>query len=452
VDRTIRLLEKNGIFTDETADDFALRSPLDRVRGLVEQIRNSVYTKSREEVARHEENPTHTFNFIPSRSIRGETCGHWPCARSKLASLARYAALYADRLLLPLKVPPPGRIEDSVWSRDGVAFTIKEILLLRPLVESGIVTLVTPDFHFCEKCAEGAKAQVRMIDREVDALYQARRREFAASYTPMTGQIARLVAGYATLTGPANYLEHGTSVCVFHNTPAWVPPHRASTPTRLSRSTLEKSGLIRRVFKEMAWDVVFQQFYGVRFDGKYLTDLPGEAEFMHRISRGDEVVESTAALAAQLTHSIPLFAGVSVATILRIRREGSEPLILYRAALTQIVKDLLVKGERITPARAREIFRDILEPQLAKLKAEAAARRRSATRKAVVKVGIPALVVSVGVLGGFLPAAISELLKAVGGVAMATSIGEALASLEKNPAEVRSHNLYFLLRISQEAS
>jgi hypothetical protein len=163
-------------------------------------------------------------------------------------------------------------------------------------------------------------------------------------------------------------------------------------------------------------------------------------------------VESTAALAAQLTHSIPLFAGVSVATILRIRREGSEPLILYRAALTQIVKDLLVKGERITPARAREIFRDILEPQLAKLKAEAAARRRSATRKAVVKVGIPALVVSVGVLGGFLPAAISELLKAVGGVAMATSIGEALASLEKNPAEVRSHNLYFLLRISQEAS
>jgi hypothetical protein len=208
---------------------------------------------------------------------------------------------------------------------------------------------------------------------------------------------------------------------------------------------------VREVFRSIGWDVIFQQFYGARFDAKYLTDLPGEAEFMNRISNADELVQRVASLAAQLTHTIPLFSEVSIPAILRVRKEGNEPLILYRAALAEIVRDHLAKGEQVTPGRAREIFFEILEPSLVGLKAEAKAMRAKSAKKAVAKVGVPAALVCLGVWGGFLPAALSALFKAVGGVSMAANMAETLASMEKNPYELRSHNLYFLLRLTEEA-
>ena len=452
MDKTIRLLEDHGIVTDEAVEKFAFGSPIKRIRTLAERMRDVLYTKSREEADLYEQNPVDAFNFVANRSLRGETCSNWQCVRSKVEFLARYAALFADRLLVPFGLPAPEQIEDSHWARDEIAFHIRKTLLLRPVIEAGITRLVLPEFHFCTRCAKRAKTQVRMIEQEADALYRVHRKKFAASYTAVDGPHAGVGAGFASVKGPADFLEDGYIAHLFRDAPVWAPTHRGTGPVPLIGSKLRTSGLIKGVFYRIAWDVVFCQFYGIRFDAKYLTDLPGETEFMDRVSKADELVQRTAALAAQLTHSLPLFSSLSVPSILRIRREGHEPIVLYRAALAEIVRDHLAKRERISPRRAREIFFDILEPQLAKLKADAAARRRSTSRKAIAKVGIPAALVCLGVWGGFLPSALSALFKAVGGVSLAANMAEALASMERNPSELRSHNLYFLLRLTQEAN
>jgi hypothetical protein len=450
MDKTIRLLEGRGIVTDEAAERFAFESPINRLRNLAEGMRDVLYPESRKEANLYDRNPVDAFNFVANQSLRGETCCNWQCVRSKLEFLARYAALFADRVLVPFALPRPEHIEDSHWARDKIALRIRETLLLRPVIEAGIARLVLPEFHFCRRCANRAKAQVRMIEQEADALYRAHRKKFAASYTALEAPHAG-VAGGALVRGPTEFLEHGCIAHVFHEAPAWAPNHRGAQPVPLTGAKLERSGLIKGVFERIAWDVVFCQFYGIRFDAKYLTDLPGETEFMDRVSKGDELVQNTAALAAQLTHSIPLFNCLSVPAILRIRREGHEAVVLYRAALAEIVREHLAKREVVSRRKAREIFFDILEPQLAKLKADAAARRRASLRKAIAKVGIPAALVCLGVWGGFLPSALSALFKAVGGVSLAANMAEALASIERNPSELRSHNLYFLLRLTQDA-
>jgi hypothetical protein len=326
---------------------------------------------------------------------------------------------------------------------------LKELLLLRQVMEAGIAHVVLPELHYCEEHAREARAQIETFDQEAHALYMTHRKKFSGSYRAM--ERIQGVAGFASLEGPADYLEHGSRATIFRHAPLWAPPHRARRPVRLTGKRLERSGLVQDLFKEIARDVVFHQLYGVRFDAKYLTDLPGEAEFMNRTSAGDEHVQRVASLAAQLTHTIPLFSEVSIPAILRVRKEGNEPLILYRAALAEIVRDHLAKGEQVTPGRAREIFCEVLEPRLVSLKAEAKAMRAKIAKKAVAKVGVPAALVCLGVWGGFLPAALSALFKAVGGVSMAANMAETLASMEKNPYELRSHNLYFLLRLTQEA-
>jgi uncharacterized surface protein with fasciclin (FAS1) repeats len=69
----------------------------------------------------------------------------------------------------------------------------------------------------------------------------------------------------------------------------------------------------------------------------------------------------------------------------------------------------------------------------------------------LVKTAATSAVLGLGVFGGLVPAQMLELLKALGPVKVFADLAEAYSSIEKNTAEVRSHNLYFLLRLKQEA-
>jgi hypothetical protein len=47
------------------------------------------------------------FSFLASRSLRGDTCGEYACRIRKLDFLGCYAALYANRVILPLYLSRP---------------------------------------------------------------------------------------------------------------------------------------------------------------------------------------------------------------------------------------------------------------------------------------------------------------------------------------------------------
>ena len=45
------------------------------------------------------------------------------------------------------------------------------------------------------------------------------------------------------------------------------------------------------------------------------------------------------------------------------------------------------------------------------------------------------------------PAELERLFQ-IGGIALAGKLGDILAAMEKHPSEIRSHNMYFLLRLT----
>jgi hypothetical protein len=69
----------------------------------------------------------------------------------------------------------------------------------------------------------------------------------------------------------------------------------------------------------------------------------------------------------------------------------------------------------------------------------------------MLKVAASSALVALGVYSGILPTHMGELVKTIGGFSVAKDLAEAIASIERNPLEVRNHNLYFLLRLKQEA-
>src|SRR5208282_1250864 len=91
------------------------------------------------------------FNFVASASMRGDFgCSSWECRLEKAKLLARYAALYTDRTVVPL---PLGRFRAAaeLQVRERLSGTILCVQQLRPLVEAGIVDFARQEFPYCDK-------------------------------------------------------------------------------------------------------------------------------------------------------------------------------------------------------------------------------------------------------------------------------------------------------------
>jgi hypothetical protein len=67
-------------------------------------------------------------------------------------------------------------------------------------------------------------------------------------------------------------------------------------------------------------------------------------------------------------------------------------------------------------------------------------------RKTVAGTAAVSAAVGIGVFSGMIPSALERVFQ-IGGIALAGKLGDLLGAIEKYPAEVRSHNMYFLLKL-----
>jgi hypothetical protein len=155
-------------------------------------------------------------------------------------------------------------------------------------------------------------------------------------------------------------------------------------------------------------------------------------------------------LLQELSHEIPLPSDLPIRTILSIRSKDHESFLLYRQALKKIVRDSVNDGD-LTVERAKQIAGDVLGPQLRKLNIDSKAKRRALVKRSTAKMAAMPLMVTVGVMSGLSPDILRAIF-ALAGVSLAGQVAEKLAAIEKNPTEVRSHDMFFLLRTMQETS
>src|ERR1039458_7878676 len=81
----------------------------------------------------------HPFTFHASASIRGDSgCSSVDCRGNKVSFLARYAALYANELILPLSLRPPEKIKRIFEMRDLLVQNLFPLFMLRPPITGGI--------------------------------------------------------------------------------------------------------------------------------------------------------------------------------------------------------------------------------------------------------------------------------------------------------------------------
>jgi hypothetical protein len=447
---TLSIFDANDLVTTDKAQKFAISRDVKDLESFIVGLRRAMLDDG-ESAKPKRPNIDHAV-YLPSASLRGDSgCLHWNCRLPKIRALSRYVALYCDKAIVPVTIRRFGEKlshEDELFERFRLLAKILGIMELRPLLEAGLVTLIPGELHLCREHWDEGIPEHKQIMRVAQGLASSNAGKFSVTYNPPTRRNGH---SYLNFTGPEEYLEHGQLGTVLGRVPRWVKGARRNEPVKLSTEAVRKHKLLLHFFGQMANDAFLQTYFGAAFDARYVTDSLGESEFFDRLYHRDALAMQTAALCSRLTHTIPLMADTPIEVILKLRNAEPEAFTNYRSALTDIVKNYASKANPVRSNEAKEIYLDLLKPRLDALEVQARNLRKSQIKKSLLKVAAASALVGLGIYGGVLPAEIVGLVKTIGGFSVAKDLAETLGAIEKNPTEVRNHNLYFLLRLKQAA-
>ena len=445
--QTLSILDTNDLLNTKAIEHFALSRDKKDLRSFLDGFRQAMLDDSRSVISPRR--PLDYANYLPSSSLRGDSgCSHWDCRLPKVRALARYIALYCDSAVVPVPLDRIGAWLDhtgELLERLHLVSLIRGIAELRPLIESGLITLVPEELHLCKRHWNQAVPEHKRIVTTATELSKKNSDRFTIRYIPPTEPLWRPVLEFI---GPEDFLEHGRIVTVLDSVPRWLQKRIGTRPVKLSKKAVDSHRLVLRFFLHIANDALLQSYFGTAFNARYVTDSEGEAEFFRTLYKHDELALNTATLCARLTHTVPLLQEVPLERIIKLRQEEPAAFENYRSTLTVILKKYAPKG--IGDSEAREIYLDLLKPQLDALEVQAVNARRSQLKRNVLKVAISSALIGVGIYSGILPTQLAKLVEAIGGFTIAKDLAETILTAEKNPLEVRNHNLYFLLRLKQD--
>jgi hypothetical protein len=449
-DELFAIIERHGIIGPQGLLKLESLS-VKQLSKLYDEIFHAIYQAQlqRVEEADASELPD-PFSFQASASIRGDSgCSSVECRGNKISFLARYGALYANELIFPLSLRSPQRVSHKFELRDLLGQNLFSLFLLRPLITGGVVLPVVMRTQHCIHHAEMAERATAIVHDFSQFTARHLLNEFRLTYEIPE----KSPSGQPTLylEGPEEYIEHGGLARRLDETPKWLPRTlRFNQKGQAEVRGEHKRHMVIELFTEMADNVAFYLAYGTRRNARFLSDMAGETEFLEWLTDDERMTAKSLAL-RELEHSVPVLADLSIATILRIRKEERDSFESYRSAVGKISADIMAAKNRVSKKEAREMFRTAIEPELQKMKREIVTYRKTQHRR--VLAGVASVIAGVGI-GAYtgLPPLISVPLVATASLVGGRLLSKAAESAcEHGPETEQKNDLYFLLRLTQEA-
>ena len=153
-----------------------------------------------------------------------------------------------------------------------------------------------------------------------------------------------------------------------------------------------------------------------------------------------------------MNHSLPLLGDLSLATLLRIRKEERDSFVRYRSAVRRLLDNVASQNQPIGKQEIREISKQQIEPQLLRMKSELYQEQKRQRRRAAGGLATLAAGVGLGAFGGIVPllakAAAAGAAAMVGGRLLSKA---AEAKCEHGATLKEKNDFYFLLRLTQES-
>lgn len=401
------------------------------------------------------------FTHSASLSLGGSSWPCWSpeCRIEKARQLAQFAAFYSDRIYVHNFIADHLRhLESEKYPNEAMmqgtfANDLTVLQYLRPLVEAGIVVPITTPHH-CPHCFVK-----EVLHHDTDKRLRSAIGHLAERYAKeLTYSLFKDRDGLFNLVmkGPDDLLEHSYLAIV---TPE-APPHynkdrhlrkrvNQGIEVQLSRQVVEEMQLDIQMTDRVFQNVVFELVSAQCLNTSFVTERQIEVALLNDITPDNKIQMRNRAIRDNLTCLVPFIDDVSATDVLKLRNSEQEAFIRFRQALNKAVDESLSPGRQFGSAEARQVYQDIIRPELANLDSKIKVGRKSLFRDTAIEVGAWSAAIGFGLYTGIVPAALVPAASALGLTKVVADLGKGILKRIRPESEIKDADMYFIWKVRQ---
>jgi hypothetical protein len=399
-------------------------------------------TEARELVVTEAEVTLSPYAFLANSQLSGAPfpCGAPSCRVGRAESTARFASLYADHVAIqdPFYFSARATTANAHWERWMVEGSVRVLTNLRPLIERGIVSVVSPAHHFCKQHVPGI-VRSGLLNQAGEALAFRFNKELTFTLRRDGASVSVVV------NGPRSLVEHPMVYTPSGEMQERLDKSARSRNPRVDAAT--RKSLVGGMVGRIVDDILQQDVFSRGHDLRYLTDREVDFDALRAVT-SPELNTLSRAVSEGLTHTLPTLDQLSVSQLLSLRDNDGEAFSVYRDAVAKVLRELGPADSR----RVQQAFNDVIAPELNRIDAVVRNAQRRLRRSAMSDLLLGAGVVSVGLFSGFLTPDIGKLLAGFGGAKFGIKALQRLNELGREPDSIRDSSFYFLWRARETAA
>ena len=398
------------------------------------------------------------FSHSASTGLSGgiSNCKSLSCRLSSINKLSKFAALYCDEIFIESYFSDYK--DPDCWDLDSIHEYLYDDLVLihemSPLIEEGIIKFYSPYTNVCFTC-------------------QSEQFLGEKSANKFNYQYAKLKKFYFdSINIDCSFEDGGYWLDVDCNNPDLLHPHcywSENTPEAIAKrprilskilngETLRASKTLSKelgVHNSMAHDTASNAIHGLATSAtirtSFLTENEVHISFLNSL-HGENLARNKNLIALNhLSSIVPFVDDVSNKNLIKLRKREREAFISYRSAINQAIDNFGGVSDRFTEKNAKELYADIIDPQIAYLDRKVKAAKKDLVRKPLRSMTGIVGVISFGLLTGLISPDIAAIASAIGLVNLGKETIQQVMSLGDKEDFIKSDQYYFLWKLKQKA-
>ena len=397
---------------------------------------------------------------IPMGGGLGE-CNARRCRIERADELARFAALYSDFVYFhnffadtaPSFSHPPDQDDEEVRRR--IATDLEVLLYLRPLIEAGLLVPYSTPHTYCVGCF----AKLTIGEEAGHRVNKALKTMSTELLDDMSLELEYADGEFLTrFRSPKRISGHETAIFTYTDPPSAIE----SRPRILERILLgQRVTVSKTLTKELAihkheaskllYSAIYQMAVAETSGASFLTHRQVEIDMLRAISADDDIRERNTVLESNLTSIVPFVSDVPIAKLAQLRHREEDAFVRYRAALRELTSEVGNEGEYLSHSTARQMYVDILAPEISRLNQSVEEAKRGLVRTPLVSTVCFTAAIGLGLYTGLLSTELAAIGKTLGLGKVTLDTVTKATELTDTTRDIRQEKFYYLWKIQQSS-
>ena len=392
------------------------------------------------------------YNFYANSTLAGAPypCSALECRVKNVYDLLRFAALYADKMLLPS--PIDKHYEDIEAGRKvnrmNLVGDIIIILNLKPLILSGIIGFFSSYVCLCADCL----SKIATKENELQAkMHKIAELIYNETLECISCNLQRDQDGIAYLAiKGAEKLGFHEQIDILMNEENKTIKEllKKSKDVIITADMMRDLGIIDYLFEPLIMDVFQAQINTSFLDSSYITNRPYDAIMISQLQNmgvGQEVITHTQMVEKALFHKIPLLGEVKIEDIVNLRKKDGEAFEGYRSKMNAILDTY----DKLDRKALTDIQKDIIIPELDAMEQAIYRNKKALIKSTAQDILLLGGGIGIGVFSGMLPIDYSALVGIMGGISAISNVVDKAKQYFSHD-DIKSNSFYFLYELREE--